>query len=59
LNYANDKALKRSIRRQDGFVKLARAALKGSGYAIVSKSSRRSSKPKYIKESGPGSVIVS
>lgn len=59
MNYANDRALKRSIRRQAGFVKLAKKALKGSGYMIVSKGSRRSSRPLSIKESGPGSVHVS
>ena len=44
INYANDKALKRAIRRQEGFVKLARKALKGSGYKIVSKSAGRGSR---------------
>ena len=56
MNVANPKALRRAIRRQAGFVKLARRALKGSGYTIVSKGSRR---PKNIvKESGPGSVTI-
>jgi len=41
INPANPKALRRAIRRQDGFVKLARRALKGSGYTIVTKGSRR------------------
>ena len=41
INPANPKALRRAIRRTDGFVKLARRALKGSGYTIVSRSSRR------------------
>lgn len=41
INPANPKALRRTIRRQDGFVKLARRALKGSGYTIVSRGSRR------------------
>lgn len=41
MNPANPKALRRAIRRQDGFVKLARRALKGSGYQIVSRGSRR------------------
>ena len=57
MNYANDRALKRSIRRQAGFVKLAKKALKGSGYRIVSKGSGRS-RPVSIRESGPGSVSV-
>lgn len=56
MNVTNPKALRRAIRRQAGFVKLARRALKGSGYKIVSSGSRR---PKtVIKESGPGSVSV-
>ena len=41
INPANPKALRRAIRRQDGFVKLARRALKGSGYTIVTRGSRR------------------
>jgi len=58
MNVANPKALRRSIRRQAGFVKLARKALKGTGYAIVSKGSRRPTRPLNIRESGPGSVSV-
>lgn len=57
MNVANAKALRRAIRRQSGFVKLARKALKGTGYTIVSRGSR-SRRPVSIKESGPGSVIV-
>lgn len=34
MNVANPKALRRSIRRTDGFVKLAKRALKGTGYAV-------------------------
>lgn len=56
MNPANPKALRRAIRRQSGFVKLARRALKGSGYQIVSRGSR---KPTVrIQESGSGSVTV-
>lgn len=58
MNYANDKALKRATRRTDGFVKLAKNALKGTGYKIVSKSSSRSARPVHIRETGPGSVTV-
>ena len=57
MNVTNDKALRRAIRRQAGFVKLAKKALKGSGYQIVTKGSRRSV-PRSIRESGPGNVIV-
>jgi hypothetical protein len=56
MNVTNPKALRRAIRRQTGFVKLARRALKGTGYTIVSRGSRR---PRtVVKESGPGSVTV-
>lgn len=34
MNPANPKALRRAIRRTDGFVKLAKRALKGTGYAV-------------------------
>jgi len=57
MNVANPKALRRAIRRQAGFVKLARKALRGTGYSIVSKGSRRPSRVS-VRESGPGSVIV-
>lgn len=56
INPANPKALRRAIRRQAGFVKLAKRALKGSGYRIVSASSQR--RPTKIQESGSGSIYV-
>lgn len=56
INPANPKALRRAIRRQAGFVKLAKRALKGSGYRIVSAGSQR--RPSKIMETGPGSVYV-
>lgn len=34
MNPANPKALKRAIRREQGFVKLARRTLKGTGFTI-------------------------
>lgn len=34
MNIANPRALRRAIRRTDGFVKLAKRALKGTGYAV-------------------------
>lgn len=34
MNPSNPKALRRAIRRTDGFVKLAKRALKGTGYAV-------------------------
>ena len=57
MNPANPKALRRAIRRQASFVKLARRALKGSGYAITTRGSRRT-RPINIRESGPGGVSV-
>ena len=39
MNVGNAKALRRAIRRTDGFVTLARGALKNTGFKIVSKSS--------------------
>lgn len=56
MNVANPKALRRAIRRQSGFVKLARRALKGSGYRIVTAGSRKPSI--RIQESGSGGVTV-
>lgn len=57
MNVANPKALRRAIRRQAGFVKLARRALKGTGYTIVTRGAR-SRKAVHVRESGPGSVHV-
>lgn len=34
MNVANPKALRKAIRRTDGFVKLAKRALKGTGFAV-------------------------
>ncbi len=35
MNVANPKALRRAIRREQGFVKLAQRSLKGTGYKIA------------------------
>jgi len=56
MNVANPKALRRAIRREQGFVKLAKKALKGTGYRVVSASSQR--KRVQVRESGAGSVTV-
>lgn len=57
MNVANPKALRRAIRRESGFVKLARRALKGTGYRITSRSAGR--RPSIsVRETGPGSVSV-
>jgi hypothetical protein len=57
MNVANPRALRRSIRRQAGFVKLARRALKGTGYTVVSRGVRRGART-VVHEAGPGSVTV-
>lgn len=57
MNVANPKALRRAIRRQAGFVKLARKALKGSGYTIVTRGSGRR-RPINVREAGSGSVTI-
>lgn len=44
MNVGNAKALRRAIRRTDGFVRLSRSALKNTGYKIVSKSSGKVSR---------------
>ena len=57
MNPGNAKALRRAIRRQESFVKLARKALKGTKYTI---STRGASRPRrvHVTEHGPGSVTV-
>lgn len=57
MNVGNARALRRSIRRQQGFVKLAKRALQGTGYRIAT---RGSSRPRTVsvRESGAGSVVV-
>jgi len=44
MNVGNAKALRRAIRRTDGFVRLSRSALKNTGFKIVSKSSGKVSR---------------
>lgn len=44
INYGNTKALKRAAMRTEGFVKLAKVALKDTGYKVVSKSADAASK---------------
>ena len=44
MNVGNAKALRRAIRRTDGFVRLAKSALKNTGFKIVSKGSGRVSR---------------
>lgn len=58
MNPGNARALRRAIRRQDAFVKLARGALKGTNYTIVTRSSRSRPRSVTVRESGPGGVTV-
>ncbi len=44
MNVGNAKALRRAIRRTDGFVRLSRSALKNTGFKIVSKSAGKVSR---------------
>lgn len=55
MNVTNAKALRRAIRRTDGFVKLAKKALKGTGYTVARRGAGRKA-PRTIVETGPGSV---
>ncbi|GAJ04430.1 unnamed protein product, partial [marine sediment metagenome] len=55
MNVTNAKALRRAIRRTDGFVKLAKRALKGTGYTVSRRGSGRRA-PTTIVETGAGSV---
>lgn len=41
MNPANPRALKRAIRREESFVRLARRALKGSKYTVTTRGGRR------------------
>ena len=56
MNPGNAKALRRAIRRQESFVKLARKALKGTKSTITTRGSR--SRAVKISEHGPGGVTV-
>ncbi len=50
MNVGNAKALRRAIRRTDGFVRLARSALKNTGFKIVSKSSGKLTQAAWEKK---------
>jgi len=49
MNVGNTKALRRAIRRTDGFVRVARSALKNTGFKIVSKSAGKVSQASLRK----------
>lgn len=46
MNVTNVKALKRAMRRTDGFVKVAKKALKGSNFEVVSRASQATARAK-------------
>jgi len=58
MQYTNMKALRRSERRIDGFVKEVKKSLKHTNYQLVTKGSRRGGRkaPSVIVETGPGGV---
>lgn len=59
MNVGNAKALRRGIRRTAGFAKLAKRALAGSNFKVVSaRTSARPRRSTTIRESGPGNVTV-
>ena len=58
MNPGNVKALRRAMRRQDAFVKLARRALRGSKYKVTTVGSGSRRRPLNIVESGAGGVTV-
>lgn len=49
MNYTNPKALRRAMRRTDGFVKVAKRALKGSKYQIVTRGAASSRKTRRCR----------
>lgn len=49
MNVGNTKALRRAIRRTDGFVSLAKSALKNTGWKVVSKSSGKMTEAAFRK----------
>lgn len=57
MNVANPKALRRAIRREQGFVKLAKKALKGTGYTVARRGGGQRRAP-TVFESGPGGVTI-
>lgn len=58
IDVGNAKALRRSIRRENGFVKLAKRALRGGRFKVTSASAGVRRGPRTIVESGPGSVVT-
>lgn len=50
INFGNPKALRRAIRRTDGFVTLAKGALKNTGFKIVSKSAGKMTEAAWQKK---------
>jgi len=51
IDYGNTRALRRAVRRTDGFVRIAKSALKNTGFKIVSKSSGKMTEAAWQKRS--------
>jgi len=58
IDVGNATALRRSIRRENGFAKLAKRVLRGSRFKVTSASAGTRRGPRTIVESGPGSVVT-
>lgn len=59
IDPGNVKALRRSHRRDDQFIRLAKRATKGTKWKVVSRASTTTKAPKtVIVESGRGSVVT-
>jgi len=58
IEVGNATALRRAIRRENGFAKLAKRALRGSRFKVTSASAGTRRGPRTIVESGPGSVVT-
>jgi len=50
INYANPKALRRATRRTEGFVRLAKSAMKDTGWKVVSKSAGKMTEAAWQKK---------
>lgn len=58
MNVGNIKALRRAVRRQDGFVRAVRSSLKHTNYTLVTKGSRSKgrSRGNVFVETGAGGI---
>lgn len=58
MEVGNSRALRRALRRETGFAKLAKRALRGSRFKVVSANTGTRRGPRTIVESGAGSVVT-